>query len=89
MRLGGLEQLREALGGRNAAGELTVGLTYASALKQAAGMKGTRLFDVDAAIKWREEHPKWVMTEVYPRKSPGCNRSGRSVSTAGRCGALS
>src|SRR5689334_1387017 len=41
MRLGGLDDLRQALGGK-------VGRSYASALKMAAGMKGNRLFDIDA-----------------------------------------
>ena len=85
MRLGGLEQLREVLGGRNAEGELMVGRTYASALKQAAGMGGTRLFDIDAAVKWRKEHPLWKMTEVYPRL-PSCSRSSRLAAAAGKSG---
>ena len=85
MRLGGLEQLREALGGRDILGKLMVGRTYASALKQAAGMGDTRLIDVDAVVKWRKDHPTWKMTEVYPR-SPSCSRSGHSAEAAGISG---
>ena len=77
--------MRELLGGRGPTGELLIGRTYASALKQAAGMAGTRLFDVDAAVKWRKEHPAWKMTEVYPR-SPSCSRTGQRVAVAGKSG---
>jgi len=59
MRLGTIEALRETLGGRDKNGKLQVGTTYARELKIAAGMKGTRLFDIDGVVKWREAHPDW------------------------------
>lgn len=68
MRLGGLDALREALGGRDANGRFVVGRTYASALKQAAGAKGCRLFDIDAVVQWRKDRPAWRITEVFPHR---------------------
>ena len=40
MRLGGLELLRELLGGRDSNGILMIGRTYASALKQGVSVIG-------------------------------------------------
>ena len=46
MKLGLLRDLRIALGGLRPDGEPAIGVTYASAVKSAAGFKGQRLFDV-------------------------------------------
>ncbi|MGN6556333.1 MAG: hypothetical protein ACTHLW_21690, partial [Verrucomicrobiota bacterium] len=62
MKLGNLHDLITALGG-------SVGLTYATALKKAAGHGGSRLFDIDAVVKWRQKNPTWKMTDTYPRIS--------------------
>lgn len=87
MKLGGLDALREALGGRGPAGELLVGKNYASALKQAAGMTDCRLFDVDAAVKWRKEHPTWRMTEIYPNRPRPYKQPNLKAAAADKCGA--
>lgn len=89
MRLGSIEMLREALGGRDGQGKLVVGETYAAALKIAAGMKGRRLFDIDAAVKWLKDHPAWKMTDVYPRRSHPHNPKRPAAVTADKCDALS
>jgi hypothetical protein len=84
MRLGTIAMLREALAGRDQNGKLLVGATYARELKIAAGMKGNRLFDIDAVVKWRKEHPNWRIPPQRKR-SP----SNPAVATAGKCGAQS
>jgi hypothetical protein len=61
MRLGTIETLREALGGRDNNGKLYIGATYARELKIATGMKGARFFDIEAVIQWRKERPNWRM----------------------------
>jgi hypothetical protein len=61
MQLGTIPDLVKALGGQ-------VSTSYACALKRAAGLNGTRYFDVQAAVRWREEHPTWKMTDVYPNR---------------------
>jgi hypothetical protein len=88
MRLGSIDKLREALGGRDGQGNLVVGETYAIALKKAAGMQGTRLFDIEAAVKWKRDHPAWKMTEVYPRRRRKCSLSSRPAAVADKSDAL-
>jgi hypothetical protein len=60
MRLGTIATLQEALGCGSK--------TYCCALKKAAGLHGTRLFDIDAALTWRKRNPQFKMTDVYPNK---------------------
>jgi hypothetical protein len=69
MKLGSLTDLREALGGRAPDGRLTVGATYATALKRAAGVGGTRLFDIDSVVRWRKQHPRFKIADVYGARS--------------------
>lgn len=69
MRLGTLDDLREALGGKTPEGKFVIGKTYACALKKAAGMGGTKYFDVQSVVKWRRGNPAWKMTDVYPNAS--------------------
>ncbi len=71
MRLGTLNDLREALAGRHpVTGDYLIGRGYASALKQAAGMRSCARFDIDAVIKFRKENPDWKMTDVRKPRLP-------------------
>jgi hypothetical protein len=62
MRIGTVETLRQALGG-------VVGRSYCFALKRAAGMTGSRYFDIDLVIKWLKKNPHWKMTMEYRRST--------------------
>ena len=74
MRLGTIEDLRHALGGTRPGEEPRVGATYAAALKRAAGLTGTRLFDIDQAVKFKRRNPTWTMH--------GYNKSKKDQPTA-------
>lgn len=60
MKLGTLDDLVEAMGGN-------VSKNYACALKGAAGMRGTRIFDVDRALQFKARNPAWKITDVYAK----------------------
>lgn len=90
MRLGTLTTLRELLAGRDSTGKLLISEKYACGLKRAAGLNGTKLFDVDAVIKWRKENPSFKITDIYPHRQPlKRQKSGRPAATAGKCGGRS
>lgn len=79
MILGNLNDLVKRLG--------NVSLTYACALKKAAGYSGTRHFDIEAVVAWKRRNKGWTVTKVYPRKqSPQHTPKGLSVATAGKSG---
>jgi hypothetical protein len=63
MRIGDIKTLRQALGG-------VVGRSYCFALKRAAGMTGSRYFDIDLVIKWRKNNPHWKMARPAARTRP-------------------
>lgn len=63
MKLGDLTDLRVALGGVDAVTE-----KYACGLKRAAGCGGTRLFDIDRVVRWRQRHAGFKITDVYKDK---------------------
>ncbi len=77
MRLGTLNDLRNALGG-------DVGITYCAAVKKAAGFAG-RKFDIEGAVKFLKRNPTWTMMEVYPRRQR--NQPGRRSASADKPGA--
>lgn len=94
MTLGDLISLRERLGGRRRK-KLLIGETYASALKLAAGIpKGSRWFDIDAVILWKEQHPQWAPSRKRTAQSSAprspSRRKGRRAKTADKaCDSLS
>lgn len=78
--------LRVALGHD---GKPSVSSSYASALKNASGVKA-RKFDINAVIRWLRNNPDFKMSHVYKRKAKPeaptserpCNSPGRLVSVA-------
>jgi len=74
VKLGGLTDLRVALGGEAAVSE-----RYACGLKRAAGCSGTRQFDIHRVVRWRQRHPEFKITDVYKdkRRRKAANVSGK------------